>query len=1093
MLFCLHRQSTSSPNAGLQAYTTSGLVLGLLLLVTAYAPAQTSIDGAAEGSVIDAGGALVTGAVVDVVSLSTGLRSATTTDSHGSFLVTRLSPGDYHVTVLAAGFRRVDISPVTIELGGTVNLVLPLSVSGTAISIDAEGQDLSGNLEAFGGGSSQVFSSREIQALPVDGRQWQTFALLSPQANPDGDDSDLISFRGLPSAQNSTDIDGAADQQSFGGTPPGNNAGVPSEDADSGSNDSPDDTGRNFAQGNDAGRHAATSYTFSQEAVQEFRVSAQNYSALQGHAAGGAITTISKSGTDQLHGSAFYTARSSAFGATNPFSVVTNYNAGVVTSGLVKPHDLRQQIGGSVGGSAIKGKLFYFYTFDLQHRNFPAVSTPATASFYTLTPIQLALLANRGVTQAKVSTALSYLDSLSGMVPRRSNETINFAKVDWQPAPRHRFTLQENRSRSTSPAGVRQGPVVSRGIASLGNSSVTVDSVLARWLWSRGAGLSNEVRFQYSRDLQVEEPQNPLPQEPSIGPGGYAPEISIGPNGFIFGTPASLGRRAYPDERRFQFVDVLTLARGRHLLQAGADVSFVNDSLQSFQNQEGTFSYDSGTTNGKAGGLVDWITDFTFNVNTYPNGACPSINSALHYFCYRSFTQSFGQSSVSFNTQEWSAFVQETWRVRHGLTLGAGVRYEYELLPIPQQPNYAVDSVFGAKGATSIFPEDRNNFGPRVSLAWEPFGPGRGAARVGYGLYYGRLPGATIRSALVNTATPNSVTHIRLLPTSITACPQVVNQGFGYPCAYDTAPPAAIATTTSVTVFDRRFRLPALQQGSLGLERELPGGLSASATYLLSLERQLPNSVDINIAPSTGVQTFQLQGGTGREGVHDGETFTVPVYTQRITSSFGPVTDVLSNGDGSYNALLVEARRHGSGTLDLRASWIWSKAIDFAQSMAAVPRTNAQFDPFTNRYDKALSSLNYPQKLVAAAIWHPRLSLGDHALRAAAKDWLLAPIFTESSGRPYSYDIFGGSRLSGGHESINGSGGAVYLPTVGPNVLKLPARWRIDLRLSREVVFRETFHLRGTARCSISQTTSRTPALRSELFSWALPQRASPR
>lgn len=1024
-------------------------------------PAQTAVDGAAAGSIVDVSGAVVSGAAVDLIALTSSYHASSTSDSRGSFLLPRVPPGDYRLTVVASGFRRVELAPVIVQLGGTANLLVPLSLPGTSLSIEVED---GGEAESIGSNAAaSVFPATEIARLPVDGRQWQSFALLSPQANLDIDDSGLISFRGHAPSQNSFTLDGADDTQSFGGVPRGTSAGTPSEDADETGDDSPDDTGRGFEAGSAANRHSTAAYTFSQEAVQEFRVSAQNTSALVGHGAGGSITTISRSGSNQLHGSAFYLLRSSDFAATNPFSVATHYHAGVVTSGLVKPEDLRQQFGGSLGGAILRDKLFYFYTFDQQHRNFPAMSTPANAAFYALTPTQRALLGNRGVTSSKINDALTYLDSLSGTVPRRSNQTVNFLKLDWEAGPRNRFTVQANRARSTAPAGLRQGPVVSRGTASLGNSAVSVDSILARWLWSRGASLSNELRFHYGRDLQQEQPQVPLPQEPSIGPEGYAPQISIGPDGFIFGTPASLGRRAYPDERRTQVTETLTFAHGRHLLQLGADVSFVHDSLASLQNQDGTFTYDSGTTNGKAGGLVDWITDFTFNVNTVPNGACPSINAAIHYFCFRSFSQSFGQQTVSFNTQEWSGFLQETWRLRHGLTLGAGLRYEYELLPLPQRPNFALDDIFGQTGATGVFPEDRNNLGPRVSLAWEPFGPGGGTVRLGYGLYFGRLPGATIRSAMVNTALPSTVTHIRILPTTVTACPQVANQGFGYPCAYDAAPSAAVATTTSATIFDRRFRLPALQQGSFGLERELGKHLITSATYFLSLDRQLPNSVDINIAPATATQTFQLRGGTSLQGVRDGETFAVPVYTKRLTPSFGPVTDVISNGNGSYNALVVEARRHGPGTLDLRASWTWSKAIAFSQNAGSVPRTNAQFDPLTNRFDKALSPLNYPQKVIATAVWRPSSKSRIPLLRVASNGWLVAPIFTESSGRPYSFDLFGGTRLSGGHESINGSGGAVYLPTVGPNVLRLPARWRIDVRLSREILNRDRVHLRFSA------------------------------
>src|SRR6266851_2070137 len=112
-----------------------------------------------------------------------------------------------------------------------------------------------------------------------------------------------------------------------------------------------------------------------------------------------------------------------------------------------------------------------------------------------------------------------------------------------------------------------------------------------------------------------------------------------------------------------------------------------------------------------------------------------------------------------------------------------------------------------------------------------------------------------------------STRHILITPTAVTNCPQVANQGFGYVCAYLTTPPSAITTTTSAMVFDRRFRLPAVQQGSLTIEREVGAGVIASATYLMNIDRQLPNSVDINIAPATATKVFQLQGGTGTVGV----------------------------------------------------------------------------------------------------------------------------------------------------------------------------------------------------------------------------------
>jgi hypothetical protein len=599
-------------------------------------------------------------------------------------------------------------------------------------------------------------------------------------------------------------------------------------------------------------------------------------------------------------------------------------------------------------------------------------------------------------------------------------------------------------------------------MASLGNGYGKLDAAIAQWTWSVASHFTNEARFAYGRDFQYETAQTPLPQEPAIGLGGYVPEIAIGPDGLTFGTPAGVGHRAYPDEKRVQGVDTAILAAGHHLLQVGVDASFVRENISALNNTVGTFHYDSGTTNGHAGGLVDWITDYTFNVNAYPNGGCPSILAATHNFCFRSFTQSFGEQTVSFNTQEWAGFVQDNWRLRPGLTLNAGLRYEYDLLPVPQHPNGALDQIFGDWGATGVLPEDRNNFGPRVGAAWAPFGSRRGVVRLGYGIYYGRVPGATLQSALVNTAQSASTTHISITPSTITLCPQVANQGFGYVCSYTSAPPAAVASTTSATVFGKRFRLPMVQQGSLAVEREVGAGIVASATYLMNVDRQLTGSVDINVAPSTSSRLFQIQGGADVAGIQNGETFAVPVYTARRSDDYGAVTAVTSDISASYNALMLEAKRRSRKGLEFRIAWTWSKALDQGQNVGASPRSNSQFDPFTVRYDKGISRLNFPHKIVASLVWQPKLRAQERWLTNIANGWTLSSLFYETSGRPYSYEIFGGTRLTGGRESINGSGGAVYLPTIGRNTLRLPDTDRLDLRLARSLYRGEKMNIRAT-------------------------------
>jgi len=1029
----------------------------LALAISAQSQGPTS--GALHGRVEDATGASLRSAQLDLEDRATHRHLLLMSGEDGSFTAIALPPGLYSLIVSAPGLAQSE-AEVQVQLGATTDLTTRLRAQRvtTEVTVTATSE------ESAAAVATEVIGAPEITLLPLDGRRWQSFALLTPQANPATAELDLLSFSGLAPIANSTRIDGVDDDQSYSGVPrgAGQDSGPEAEDETETGGGSRS-AQRGYTSGDGTGRHPGLAYTFSEAAVREFRVTGQNDSALYGHATGGVITTISRSGSDDRHGSLFYLVRSSAFAARDPFTIATHFHDGAITSGIVQPHDLRQQFGGTLGGAAIPKRLFYFYAFDGQRRSFPGVSSPQSATFYDLSPVQTALLGNRGVTAAKTQAALNYLDSLTGTLDRYQAQTINFGKLDWQAREQDRFSLEGNRVRSTSAGGGRSAAVVNRGLASFGNADIRVDAVIARWIHTLNDHLSNEVRAQYGRDLHFERAQPPLAQEPGIGPGGLAPEVAIGPEGLIFGTPSSVSQGPSPEERRSQAAEVLTWARGHHVLQIGGDFSFVQDHVQSLANSEGTFHYDSGFTNGRAGGLVDWITDYTFSVNAYPNGGCPSINAPIHEFCFRSFSQSFGAQDTRFNTQEWAGFVQDDWRLRKGLSFSAGLRYEYEFLPLPQRPNAALDRVFGPTGATGVFPEDRNNIGPRLGLAWQPFGSSRNTIRAGYGLYFGRLPGATVRSALAETALPSSVTRISILPTVETACPQVSNQGFGYPCAFLTTPPGGVVSTTSAIVFDRRFRLPVSQQATFSLEREMVHGTTFRATYLLNLTQQLPNSTDINIAPAPGRKSFQLVGGTRTSGVRSTDSFSLPLYTQRVDTAFGPVTDIVSNVDANYNALVIEGNRRTGRSLQLRGSWTWSKSIDYGENGGAVPPTNGQLDPTDIRYDKGLSSLNYPHKIVISAVLSPQGQPATRWRRLLATGWTAAPVFVESSGRPYSYNVFGGTRLAGGHESLNGSGGSVYLPTVGRNVLRLPEQIDLNLRFSREVALSERVRLRFTA------------------------------
>jgi hypothetical protein len=1099
----------------LSACLSSLLLLWTLFAVPPPAAAQSATTGALDLIVRTEAGVPVSDCLVTVRNTETGAEGTAVTDLRGTLRADHLEPGNYDITVKYSGFLprtqqivlvhgaptllRWTLDPDQIPHVNPNNRRRRIPLYRTQVTVSATPDLLerppTGLDGPPAGPADLTVTPAQMEALPIEARRWQSLAELAPGVVTDAAGEGTLSLRGLPVTQNATEIDGLSNDQSYSGTAHG--TGVIEEEtagAESDDNASTSALDSAYGQGGRYGRRPGASYTFSQAAVREFRLQGQSTSALYGGGTGGLVTTVTRMGSDHFHGTASLYIRESGFAARDPYALAQHYIGGVSSQQSVQPHDLRQQgsatIGGPLAGGAWRQKLFGFYTFDLQHRGDPGIAAPITPGFYSLTTTQQALLAARGVRTTQVNAALNYLESLGGTVQRRADQTIHFARIDLHPGDRTQLSAAYNRARWESPNGLRGSPVVPRGRASFGSATGAVDTFLTRWSQTFYGRLANEIRAQSSHDLESQQAATPLPQEPAIAPGGYAPEVSIAPDGFLFGTPASLGRSAYPDERRTQINDVLAFTSGRHLIQIGGGISRISDRIDALENGSGTFTYDSGATNGKAGGLVDWITDYTYDVHAYPNGACPSIVAAAHFFCFRSFTQSFGPQQVQFSRQDLNGFVQEDWRIRPHLNLQIGFRYELGILPVPQTPNPALDALFGAAtagstsgspsaantamtdlpghGLTSSFPEDRNNIAPRLGLSWQPF-PEKGLVlRVGYGVHYGSIPGATLRAALTETGQPTATTRIRITPTTETNCPQVANQGFGYACVFLALPVgvAPITSTNSSVLFDAHFRLPMVQQGSFTLEQPLGSRGALELTYLVNVDRQLPDSTDLNIAPSTANIGVTLTGGPagGPAGTRALDHFVVPLYTQRVSTAFGPVTDILSNGGGTYHGAILAV--HGSVRalgISGGASVTYAKALDYGGTQGSIPRQNGQFDPFVVGYDKARSRLDIPERITGHMVWTPSVAPRGSGLRrlssAIGGGWSLASIATAQSGAPYTLQISGGTRLPGGQLSINGAGGARYLPSVGRDTLRLPAAIHTQLRLSRSLPLPGEAHL----------------------------------
>src|SRR5688572_3420116 len=353
----------------------SAAIIALLVVGVPSLLAQSTTDGAIGGNVVDQSKGVIPGATVTVRNTGTNSTASTTTDSSGRFAVTALPPGVYSVEVSLAGFASYKQDNVVVEVGRQTPLEATLGISGQAetIVVVAESPVINTVQPDF----STNINQTTIANLPTNTRRWSTFALMTPGAAPDGTFG-LVSFRGISGLLNGNTVDGGDNTQAF------------------------------FAE--ERGR-TRLAYSVSSDAIREFQVSTSNYSAEYGKAAGGVVNAVTKSGTNTFSGSGFYFLRDNKWGSSNPFQTQSVLVDGVNTQVQIKPEDRRQQFGATLGGPLRRDRLFFFFSYDQQKRDFPGVAVPSNpaAFFAPFSAAELATFAGRGITPAQQAEGLAFV------------------------------------------------------------------------------------------------------------------------------------------------------------------------------------------------------------------------------------------------------------------------------------------------------------------------------------------------------------------------------------------------------------------------------------------------------------------------------------------------------------------------------------------------------------------------------------------------------------------------------------------------------------------------------------------------------------
>lgn len=908
----------------------------LICAFTGTLVAQNAVStGAVSGIVTDPTGAVIPNVQIQLTNIQTGITQRSRTNSSGFYTYPTIPIGVYSMHFVAKGFKTGVVPAVTVSVGSTASIDVKLQVGASVQQVVVSAATLP-LLNPSQTSVSGVVNQTLIHNLPLSGRNYTQFVLLTPNASEAGDFGD-VSFAG---------------QQASGDSGYGNGNGMTSFTVDGASA-----TSSYF--GGARGR-TRVPYIFGEGSVEEFQVSDNPYNAAFGSGGAGFVNTVTKSGTNHMHGNLFYFNRNSGTASND---IIDKRN------GVRTPKDILQQFGANLGGPMVKNRLFYFMDYEQQRQNNPisvinsgmkglglsdfslpdGTALPAhDSSFPQPTPLVTPDNANASnpAYLQQVANALFAIQSNMGARKRQQNDLVLFPKVDWQATQKDHLTFVYNYNKFDAPGGeITFNPVSSESIQALSNNFVRDHHADIHWVHTFSPSFLNQMYISYLRDQQIETPSG-------LAPSPTFPTIYIfSPQFFMLGNPSfGTGNNR---ETEVEFEDDITMVFKRHTLTAGFNY-----------NRDGVSDYFPGGFYGTY--------EFT----------SPKNFALMHPLI---FSQSAGNPVFRFNVPFYGMYVNDKYKATHKLTLNLGLREDFQIFPQPKE-NPAIP-------LTGQFHNSYERVAPRLGFAWAP--RSTMVVRGGFGLFYDILNGTNYQNSVISNGLPSQQSSLELF-----------NGEPGFPTFPGKITNSSLfGASPNVSIVMPGFKPPYVIESSLEIQQALGhetsfsiGTMWTHAVHLIS-----SSAYDLNLERPVGTTTYIVcpSGTPQTAGSCSGPAYTEPTLDNglltegAIDPNAGQINALFSPGLDNYNSLFAKLTRRAQKGLQVLSAFTYSKNMD-----SNGVDFNNQFD-LANTHSPSL--LDQRIRVSLAAIYQPVVgNLSSHFARELASNWTISTVMSFGSGRPYT-------------------------------------------------------------------------------------------